>query len=109
MIIIIMIIIIMMMMMMIIIIIILFRGAIRDCTISSLRRELFPTRTLKWPGHNREQIMCNTPSACHRQYVCQVVRRDSSAIKFDRVKVSFTLAFYFFWLKPLTNEGGKET
>ena len=33
-------------------IIIAFKGAIRDFfTISSQRRELSPTRTLKWPGH----------------------------------------------------------
>ena len=55
-------------------------------TISSLRRELFPTRTLKWPGRSHVQITCNTSSAYHVQHVvCHVVRRDSSAIKFDRV------------------------
>ena len=51
-----------------IIIIIAFKGAIRDLfTISSLRRE--PSRTLKWPGRNRVQIMCNTLSAYHVQHV----------------------------------------
>ena len=55
-------------------------------TISSLRRELSPTRTLKWPGRNRAQITCNTSRAYHVQHVvCHLVRRDSSAIKFDRV------------------------
>ena len=56
---------------MIIIIIIAFKGAIRDFffTVSSLRREPSPTRTLKWPGHNREQITCNTSSAYHVQHV----------------------------------------
>ena len=38
-------------------------------TISSLRREPSPTRTLKWPGRNRVQITCNTPSAYHVQHV----------------------------------------
>ena len=38
-------------------------------TISSLRRELSPTRTLKWPGRNRVQISCNTSSAYHVQVV----------------------------------------
>ena len=28
-----------------------------------------PTHTLKWPGHNCVQIMCNTASACHVQHV----------------------------------------
>ena len=52
----------------IIIIIIAFKGAIRDFfTISSQRRELSATRTLKWPGRNRVQIMCNTSSAYHVQ------------------------------------------
>ena len=44
----------------VIIIIIAFKGAIRDFsffTISSLRREPSQTRTLKWSGHNRVQII----------------------------------------------------
>ena len=54
----------------IIIIIIAFKGAIRDFfTISSQRRELSPTRTLKWPRRNRVQITCNTLSAYHMQHV----------------------------------------
>ena len=44
------------------------------------------TRTPKWQGRNRVQITCNTSGAHHGQHVvCHVVRRDSSAIKFDRV------------------------
>ena len=50
-------------------------------TISSRRRELSPTRTLKWLGRNRVQITCNTRSAFHVQHVlCHLVLRDSSAI-----------------------------
>ena len=41
----------------------------RFFTISSLHRELSPTRTLKWLGRNRVQIMCNTFSAYHVQHV----------------------------------------
>ena len=41
----------------------------RFFTISSLRREPSPTRTLKWPGRNRMQITCNTSSVCHVQHV----------------------------------------
>ena len=37
----------------------------RVFTISSLCLEPFPTRTLKWPGHIRVQITCNTSSAYH--------------------------------------------
>ena len=66
----------------------------RFFTISSLRRELSPTRMLKWPGRDRVQIMCNTSSAYHVQHaVCHFVRRDSSAIKFDRAEIAFMLAF----------------
>ena len=54
------------------------------------------------------QIMCNRSSACHVQHVCHVVRRDSSATKFDRVEIASILAL-FYWLKPLTAEGGEET
>ena len=65
-----------------IIIIIAFKGAIQDFftshskaqfkiyfTISSLRLEPSPTRTLKRPGRNRVQITCNTSSAHHVQHV----------------------------------------
>ena len=41
----------------------------RFFTISSQHRKLSPTRTLKWPGHNRVQIMCNTSSAYRVQHV----------------------------------------
>ena len=41
----------------------------RIFTISSQRRELSPTRTLKWPGRKRVQITCNTSSAYHVQHV----------------------------------------
>ena len=54
----------------IVILIMAFKGAIRDFfTISSLRREPSPTRTLKWPGRNRVQITCNALSAYHVQHV----------------------------------------
>ena len=81
-----------MMIIMIIIIIIMvvaFKGAFRDFfTISSLRREPSPTCTLKWPGRkscanhtqHTERLSC---AIC--RITCHVVRRDSSAIKFDRV------------------------
>ena len=60
----------MMMMIMIMIITVASTGVIRDhFTISSLRPELFPTRTLKWPGRNRVQITCNTLGARHMQYI----------------------------------------
>ena len=60
---------------------------------SSLRRELSPTRTLKWPGNNLVQIRCKTQSTHHVQHIiCQVVWRDSSAIKVGRVEIAFILA-----------------
>ena len=39
---------------------------------------------------------------------CHVVRRDSSAIKFDRVEIAFILAFNLL-AEPLTDEGEEET
>ena len=91
----------------IIIIVTAFKGTVRDFLQSpSMCRELSPTRTLKWPRHNHVKITCNTSSVYHVQRdVCHLVRRDSSAIKFD---IAFILAL-LYWLKPLTNEGGEET
>ena len=54
-----MIIIIIMMIIIIIIIIIAFKAQFEIFTISSLGREAFPIRTLRWPGRNRLQTECN--------------------------------------------------
>ena len=79
----------------------------RFFTISLLRRELTPTRTLKWPMRNPVKITCNTSSAYHVQrVVCLLVGRDSSAIKFDRAEIVFILAL-LYWLKPLIDELNK--
>ena len=70
----------------------------RFLTIFSLCRKLSSTSTLKWPMRSRVQIMCSTYSAHHMQHVmCHVVQRDSSAIKFDGVEITFILAV-FYWL-----------
>ena len=65
----------------------------RFFTISSQRRELSPTRTLKWPGRNRVEITCNATHlalfTCNCHVTCHLVRSDSSAIKFDRVEIAF--------------------
>ena len=45
------------------------RRNLRFFTISSLRREPSPTRTLKWPVRNRVQLTCNKSSAYHVQRV----------------------------------------
>ena len=39
---------------------------------------------------------------------CHVVRRDGSAIKFDRVEIAFVFSFILL-AEPLTDEGGEET
>ena len=39
--------------------------------------------------------------------VCHLVRRDSSANKFDKVEIAIILAL-FYRLKPLTKEGGEK-
>ena len=46
------------------------RRNLRFFTTSSQRRDLSPTRTLKWPGRNRVQITCNTSNAYHVQVSC---------------------------------------
>ena len=57
---------------------------------SSLRRQLSTTLMLKWPRHNRVQIMCKTMGPYHVQCVVRyVVGRDSSAVKCDRVEIAF--------------------
>ena len=68
----------------------------RFFAISSQRRKLSPTRTLKSPRRNRVQIMCNISCATCR-VTCHLVRRDSSTIKFDRVENAFIWAL-FCWL-----------
>ena len=95
---------------MIIIIIIAFKVAVRDFLHSPrCAANCLPTRTLKWPRHNRVKITCNTSNVYHVQrVVCHLVRRDSSAIKFDRVEIAFILTL-LYWLKPLTDESGEET
>ena len=66
--------------------------------ISSLRHHLSQKSTFKWPGRYSVQIMCNASSAYDMQHiVCHVVQRDSSAIKFDRVEITFAFAL-FYWL-----------
>ena len=80
------------------------KGAVRDSfLISSLLRELSPTRTLKWQRHSRVQTTCNTSSA-YQQAVCHPVRRDSSAVQFYGVSIVLILL-----AGPLTHEGGEET
>ena len=55
---------------------------------------LSPTGTLKWPGRNGVQITCNTSDTYHVQHtVCRVVWRNSSAMKFDRVEITFLLLY----------------
>ena len=92
-----------------IIIMIALKGTLRDFffTISSLHCELSQTRTLKFPKRNCVQITW-THWALITCNECHVLRRDSSAIKFDRAEITFILAL-FYWLKPLTNEGGEAT
>ena len=75
-------------------------------TISSPRRKLSPTSTLKWPRQNYVQITCNTLDACHMQHVCLVVQRDSDS--FWQSQIVFILAL-LYWLKQLIDEGGDET
>ena len=97
---------IMMMIIVIIIVIIIMTIAQNEIfsTISSLYCELSPTCTFKCPGHNCVQIMCNTSDAYHVQHVlCHLYKWATQLSSFDRVEI-YSL---FYWLKPLTDRGGK--
>ena len=83
----------------------------RFFTFPSLRRELSPTRTLKWPGHNRVQITCNTSSAYHVQHVAlRATWYEGTAqlLSLTEFKSHFYLSFILL-AEPLTDEGGEET
>ena len=55
--------------------------------ISSLHRELSPTRMLKWPGRNRVQITINTLSAYHKEHaVCHMCNLTTSLRKCQILK-----------------------
>ena len=56
----------------------------------------------------RAQSCANHVQHIEQHAVCHLVRRDSCAIKFDRVEIVFISAV-FDGLKPLTDEGGEET
>ena len=63
----------------------------RFFTISSQRHELFPTRTLKRPGAtvSKSRATHRALITCKCHVTCHLVRRDSSATKFDRVEIAF--------------------
>ena len=53
-----------------------------------------------------QHIECLSRATCHA--TCHVVRRDSSAIKFERIEIVFILDL-FYCLNHYTDEGGEET
>ena len=69
----------------------------RFFTISSQRRELSPTRTLKWPGRSRVQITCDTSSAYQVQVSCYVPLGTKGQLSYwvwqrwNRIYLSFIL------------------
>ena len=72
----------------------------RVFTISSLRHELSPTHTPKWPGCNRVQITCNTSRAYHVQHAmlrttCHV--GTAQLFSLTEFKITFIWAL-FYWL-----------
>ena len=83
------------------------RRNLRYFAISSLSFKPSATYTFKWPRCSCVQNTCSTLVACHVQYiVCHVVQKDSSAIKFDRVEITFILAL-FRWLKQWRRRGNQ--
>ena len=85
-----------MMMMMIIIVVVVVMVMIIIIALKGPIRDLYHLPTAprivsnKWPGRNSVQIKRKTSSAYHVQHVvCHMVRRDSSAAKFDRAETAF--------------------
>ena len=70
----------------------------------NLTAPLSSTRTLKRQGRNSVKVRCNISSAYHMQHaVCHVVRRDSAAVKSDRIETAFFSAL-LYCLKPLLSK-----
>ena len=56
---------------------------------------------------NHVQILCNIRCNHVQHAMCHAVRRDSSAVKFDKVEIAIILAL-FYWLTRLNNEEREE-
>ena len=98
----------MIIMMIIIILIAALRGAIIEMlTISSLRRELSPTRTLKWPWHNCVQLPCNTSGAyrVHNMSCKTWYEGTAQLLSLTELKWHLCELALCYWPKPLTDEG----
>ena len=82
----------------------------RFFTISSQRRKLSPTRTLKWPRRNRVQITCSTSGAYHVQHVVlRVTWYEGTAQPLSLTELKshlFELYFVGWIIKPM-KEGRK--
>ena len=84
----------------------------RFFTISSLRREPSPTRTLKWPGGNHVEITRNTSSAYRVQHV--VLRATwyegaAQLLSITELK-SHSFVFYFIgWIINRWRRGGNRS
>ena len=78
-------------------------------TISSLCLETSPTLTLKWPGRNRVQIMCNILSAYHMQHVMLHVVWYKGTAQLLNLSLNPIYLSFILLAEPLTNERGEET
>ena len=80
---------------MLIVIIIAFKGATRDFFYNLLTAPRSVSNTY---AQVAREHLCSASGDCHVQHVmCHLVRRDSSAIKFDRVEIAFILPLSY-WL-----------
>ena len=94
----------MMMMMMMMIIIMMLMMIIIIIALKGANRHIFFFYNLltapQTVSNTYAQVARAQSSSYHVQHiVCHVVRRDSSAIKFDRAEIAFILTL-FYWLKP---------
>ena len=97
----------------IIIIIIAFQGAIRDFLQSS---HSSADCLLHVRSSGLGAIMCKSRAThralitCKCRVTCHLVRRDSSAIKLDRVEIAFIWAYFIGWIiKPMKVDGVRDT
>ena len=77
----------------------------RFFTISSLRLEPSPTRTLKWPRRNRVQIMCSTLSAYHVQHVVICAMWYEGTVQLVWQSLNHIYFSFSFLAEPLADEG----
>ena len=81
----------------------------RFVPVSLLGHELSLTRTLKWPGYHRREVMSNTSSTYHMQNVVILARwYEGTAQLLGLTEINHIYFSFVFWAELLP-DGGEET